>query len=92
MFTKKKFEINEKDIDVQWNEDKTESTGQCFITLQSDEIAKIAAATFDGYNVTKKIIFSACTVPDFYKIMGLDQKEEEKNQNDETSYQELRAH
>ena len=67
------------------------TTGQCFIKLASDEQAKISAALFNGYKLDSKHTFSACTFPDFDKIMAIEDQPKEKG-NDKTSFLELKAH
>ena len=60
--------------------------------MNTDEQAKIAAAYFNGHKLDNKHTFSACTFPDFHKIMGIEDKSEEEKATEETSYLELRSH
>ena len=72
LFDKKQFNVAEEMIQHHFNdnEEKPETTGQCFILMKNDEQAKIAAAIFNGHQLDKKHTFSACTFPDFNKIMA----------------------
>ena len=72
LFKEKKFELTEEDIEHNWEGegDGMKTTGQVFILMPSDEKAKIAAAFFNGHKLDKKHTFSACTFPDYSKIMG----------------------
>ena len=56
--------------------------------MPSDEKAKIAAAIVNGHKLDKKHTFSACTFPDYTKIMGTG--EEEKKEDEATSFLELK--
>ena len=88
LFAKRQFTITEDSIEINYDDTKT-TTGQCFIKLASDEQAKISAALFNGYKLDAKHTFSACTFPDFDKIMSIEAAEE---QVDKTSFLEIKAH
>ena len=51
LFGKKNFSVDEANIhhNFEENEDKKETTGQCFVLMKTDEQAKIAAAIFNGH-------------------------------------------
>ena len=72
IFSKQKIEINEEDIEHNWEGegDERKTTGQAFILMPSDDKAKIAAASINGHALDKKHTFSACTFPDYQEIMG----------------------
>lgn len=91
LFGAKKFVIAEEDIEYNWagEGDEKMTTGQAFLLMSSDEQAKIAAACFNGHELDKKHTFSACTFPDFHKIMSAGEPEEGKG-GDGTSYLELK--
>ena len=58
--------------------------------MKTDEQAKIASALFNGVKLgATKHIFSACTFPDFDKIMAYEEPEESGNNS--TDYLELNA-
>lgn len=89
LFGKRNFMVSEKDIEMMYDDDKN-TTGQAFITFKTDEQAKIASALFNGHALDKKHTFSACTVPDFDKIMAfVDPTEDQKNK--QTDYLEIYA-
>lgn len=69
LFAKRTFTVGEESIEMNFGEDGM-TTGQCFIALKTDEQAKIAAALFNGHKLDSKHTFSACTFPDFDKIMA----------------------
>jgi len=69
LFAKRNFTVAEESIEMNFGADGM-TTGQCFITLKTDEQAKIAAAFFNGHKLDSKHTFSACTFPDFDKIMA----------------------
>ena len=77
LFGKKNFSVAEENISHNFEEkdDKKETTGQCFVLMKTDEQAKIAAAIFNGHQLDKKHTFSACTFPDFNKIMEKGEEE-----------------
>ena len=56
------------------------TTGQCFILMKNEDQAKIAATLFNGHKLDSKHTFSACTFPEFEKIMAV---EEQKNEEQE---------
>jgi len=60
--------------------------------MNTDEQAKIAALKFNGYRLDAKHTFSACTFPDFHKIMEIKEPEAEEGKDDSASYLELRTH
>jgi len=63
------IEVNFVDEEVDGVTKKT-GTGQAFITLNNDADARVCATTFNGHKLDKKHIFSACTFPDFDKIIS----------------------
>jgi hypothetical protein len=90
LFAKRQFNIAEDSIEMNYDSEKI-TTGQCFIKLGSDEQAKISAALFNGYKLDSKHTFSACTFPDFDKIMAIEEGPKDKA-NDKTSFLEIKAH
>ena len=42
--------------------------------MANEEQARIGAATFDGHPLTKKIIFAACVMSEFEKIMNIEEE------------------
>ena len=88
LFSKRSFEITEENIQMNYGEDGL-TTGQAFIEMKNDESAKIASATFNGHKLDSKHTFSACTFPDFDKIMAFEDK---TGKAGTTDYLELNAH
>jgi hypothetical protein len=90
LFDKKNFKISEDNIEMSWDDEHVKTTGQAFIQLKTDEQAKIAAALFNGHKLDAKHTFSACTFPDFDKIMAYEDPSEEAT-GGQTDYLELNA-
>ena len=92
LFAKRSYEVTEDAIEFNWDTtvDPKMSTGQAFVTMKSDEQAKIAAALFNGHALDKKHTISACTFPDFTKIMEMSAAKKDKDE--ETSFLELKHH
>lgn len=90
LFDKKNIKITEDNIEMSWDAEHVNTTGQAFIQLKSDEQAKIAAALFNGHKLDSKHVFSACTFPDFDKIMAYEDPSEEAT-GGKTDYLELNA-
>ena len=76
MFAKLKYDIAEEQIEMAWNDDNTKTTGQAFLALKSEADAKVAALNMNGQAIGKKHIISACTFPDYEKIMKEFDKED----------------
>lgn len=89
LFAKRNFIITEESVEFSWDAEKN-TTGQCFIQMKTDEQAKIAAALFNGHKLDTKHTFSACTFPDFDKIMAIEDKSD--SAVSQTDYVELNAH
>lgn len=89
LFSKRNIIIAEDDIEMSWDENKV-TTGQAFIVMKNEEQAKIAAALFNGHKLDSKHTFSACTFPDFDKIMAIEDKSAEASSS-ATDYLELNA-
>ena len=90
LFNKKNFPITEECIEHNFGEDKM-TTGQCFIQMKSDEHAKIAAALFNGHKLDSKHTFSACTFPEFEKIMATAEELEKSGEQQKTDFLELKS-
>jgi hypothetical protein len=73
-------------------DDNKMTTGQAFVELKSDEQAKVAAALFNGLKLDAKHTISSCTIPDFDKIMAIENKSLNGAGQDETSFLELNSH
>ena len=89
LFGKRNFTITEESITMNFNEEGTKTTGQTFIKMRNEEQAKIAAAVFNGHKLDSKHTFSSCTLPEFDKIMAIEEPEE--TGGNQTNFLELKA-
>lgn len=89
-----KINLTEEQIEIAFedDDDTKNTTGQAYLTLDSDEQAKITALIFNQLKLDSKHTFSACTFPDFYKIMAYGEKEEKTQKDSKEQYLELNNH
>jgi len=57
--------------------------------MKNEEQAKIAAALFNGHKLDAKHTFSSCTLPEFDKIMAIEEPKDAAN--NQTNFLELKA-
>jgi len=87
----KKLNILNIEVNFEEKDGAKIGTGQAFLELSNDADARVCATTFNGHKLDKKHIFSACTFPDFDKIIsyGDDNKTSEDYK---TQYLDLNNH
>jgi len=85
---KRSYYIDSDKITIPISAETGKTEGVAFVKMSSEEQARIGASTFDGYELTKKIIFTACTMPEFEKIM---QTEDDFQQEERADLRDLRT-
>lgn len=79
---KKNYYIDATNITIPISAETQKTEGVAFVKMSSEEQARIGASTFDGYKLTAKIVFTACTMPEFEKIMATDDSFEQGERAD----------
>lgn len=66
---KQNMNVTEETIDIPVDPATKETFGVAFIQMNNEENARIGAAIFDNFKLTKNNIFATCLLPDFERIM-----------------------
>jgi len=66
---KKNLTIAEEKVSIPINPETQETDGVAFVEMNNEENARIGAAIFDGFKLTKNNIFATCLLPEYEKIM-----------------------
>ncbi len=66
---KQNLNVKEEDIEIPIDESTNETFGVAFIKMNNEENARIGAAIFDNFKLTKNNIFATCLLPEFERIM-----------------------
>lgn len=61
--------MTEESIDIPIDESTNQTFGVAFIKMNNEENARIGAALFDNFKLTKNNIFATCLMPEFNRIM-----------------------
>ena len=67
--TKQNLAVTEENIDIPINPEDNMTYGVAFIKMNNEENARIGAAIFDNFKLTKNNIFATCLLPEFERIM-----------------------
>lgn len=67
--SKQNLNVTEETIDIPIDPATNETFGVAFIQMNNEENARIGAAIFDNFKLTKNNIFATCLLPDFERIM-----------------------
>ena len=68
--TKQNLNVKEENIEIPIDGTTNETFGVAFIEMNNEENARIGAAIFDNFKLTKNNIFATCLLPDFERIMN----------------------
>ena len=61
--------VQEENIDVPIDPETNKTFGVAYVRMNNEENARIGAALFDSFKLTKNNIFATCLLPDFERIM-----------------------
>lgn len=67
--TKQNLNVTEESIDIPIDASTDKTYGVAFIKMNNEENARIGAALFDNFKLTKNNIFATCLLPEFNRIM-----------------------
>ena len=67
--TKQNLNVTEENIEVPIDDNTNQTYGVAFIKMNNEENARIGAALFDNFKLTKNNIFATCLMPEFERIM-----------------------
>jgi len=72
--TKQNLVVTEESIDIPMDPATNETYGVAFIRMNNEENARIGAAIFDNFKLTKNNIFATCLLPEFNRIMATNEE------------------
>lgn len=67
---KQNLTVTEDSIDMPMDPATSQTYGVAFIKMKNEENARIGAAIFDNFKLTKNNVFATCLLPEFNRIMA----------------------
>ena len=67
---KQNLNVTEESIDIPIDPSTNQTFGVAFIRMNNEENARIGAAIFDNFKLTKNNVFATCLLPEFNRIMA----------------------
>lgn len=71
---KQNLVMTEDSIDMPMDPATSQTFGVAFIKMKNEENARIGAAIFDNFKLTKNNIFATCLLPEFNRIMATNEE------------------
>ena len=66
---KNNLNVQEENIEIPLDSETKKTFGVAYVRMNNEENARIGAALFDNFALTKNNIFATCLLPEFERIM-----------------------